>query len=218
MGKINQGILGGFSGKVGTVVGSFWKGRATMRAMPGHVANPRTEAQQAARARFRVLGIPVARLTPFINQTFAAGADPMRITPDNLAMKANYGVAITGSGTNVQIDWTRFQLSYGNGLLNVEAPTATAASSGHAINISWTNNAGVDYMVLDNDQVLCCVYNPTKETASYDMVTACRDDQSMSIHVPAAWAGDTVHVYLVARSEDKQHVSPSIHVGTVVCA
>lgn len=218
MGKINQGILGGFSGKVGTVVGAFWKGKATMRAMPGHVANPRTEAQQAARARFRTLGIPVARLTTFINQTFANGADAMRITPDNLAMKANYNVAITGSGTNVSIDWTRLQLAHGTGLLNVEAPTASAASSGHSINISWTNNAGVDSDVLDNDQVLCCVYNPSRQMATYDMVTACRDDQSMVIHHPALWVGDTVYVYLVARSEDKTRISPSVLAGSVVCA
>lgn len=218
MGKINQGILGGFSGKVGTVVGSFWKGKATMRAMPGHVANPRTEAQQAARARFRVLGIPVARLTPFINETFNIGADSMRITPDNLAMKANYNVCITGSGTSVSIDWNRLQLSYGNGLLNVENASAVASSSGHAINITWTNNAGVDTMVLDNDQVMCCVYNPRTEQAAYDVVTARRDDQSMVLHTPAAWAGDTVHVYLVARSENKEHISPSVLAGNVVCA
>lgn len=218
MGKINQGILGGFSGKVGTVVGSFWKGKATMRAMPGHVANPRTEAQQAARARFRTLGIPIARLTPFINETFAIGADSMRITPDNLAMKANYNIAITGSGTVVNIDWTRLQLAHGTGLLNVESPSATAAQSGHNINITWTNNAGVDSLVLDNDQILCCVYNPRTQQATYDVVTACRDDQSMVIHHPAAWAGDTVHVYLVARSENKQYVSPSVLAGSVVCA
>lgn len=218
MGKINQGILGGFSGKVGTVVGSFWKGKATMRAMPGHVANPNTAPQQAARARFRTLGIPIARLTPFINETFAIGADAMRITPDNLAMKANYNVAITGSGTAVNIDWNRLQLSHGTGLLNVENASAVAASSGHAINITWTNNAGVDSMVLDNDHILCCVYNPRTQQATYDVVTACRDDQSLVITTPAAWAGDTVHVYLVARSENKQYVSPSVLAGNVVCA
>ena len=31
MGTIKQGILGGFSGKVGTVVGSSWKGISYMR-------------------------------------------------------------------------------------------------------------------------------------------------------------------------------------------
>lgn len=218
MGKINQGILGGFSGKVGTVVGSFWKGKATMRAMPSHVANPNTPAQQAARNIFKTLGTPIARLTPFINKTFAIGADAMRITPDNLAMKANYHVAVTSSGNVFSIDWTRLQLAHGTGLLNVESPTAAAAQSGHSINISWTNNAGIDSTVLDNDRVMCCVYNPSREEATYNMVTANRDDQSMVIQTPAIWAGETVHVYLVARSENKALISPSVHVGQVVCA
>ena len=33
MGTIKQGILGGFSGKVGTVVGSSWKGISYMRGL-----------------------------------------------------------------------------------------------------------------------------------------------------------------------------------------
>jgi hypothetical protein len=42
MGTIKQGILGGFSGKVGTVVGASWKGIAYMRSLPQKVKNPRT--------------------------------------------------------------------------------------------------------------------------------------------------------------------------------
>ena len=34
MGKLQNGILDGFSGKVGTVVGSTWKGIPVMRARP----------------------------------------------------------------------------------------------------------------------------------------------------------------------------------------
>jgi hypothetical protein len=52
MGKINRGILGGFTGKVGNVVGSSWKGIETMRALPISVLNPRTTAQISNRARF----------------------------------------------------------------------------------------------------------------------------------------------------------------------
>jgi len=40
MGKINQGILGGFSGKVGNVIGGNWKGIDYMRVKPASVANP----------------------------------------------------------------------------------------------------------------------------------------------------------------------------------
>jgi hypothetical protein len=35
MGTFNKGILGGFSGKTGTVIGSNWKGRTVMRSLPG---------------------------------------------------------------------------------------------------------------------------------------------------------------------------------------
>jgi len=45
MGKISQGILGGFSGKVGSVVGANWKGINYMRAKAVSVANPRTDGQ-----------------------------------------------------------------------------------------------------------------------------------------------------------------------------
>lgn len=52
MGKIKQGILGGFANKVGTVVGSSWKGIAVMRSMPLSVANPKTTAQVSNRSKF----------------------------------------------------------------------------------------------------------------------------------------------------------------------
>lgn len=52
MAVIKQGILGGFLGKVGSVVGGNFKGIATMRAMPLSVANPRTAAQVGNRTRF----------------------------------------------------------------------------------------------------------------------------------------------------------------------
>lgn len=52
MGIIKQGILGGFKNKVGGVVGSSWKGIATMRALPLSVSNPKTAAQVSNRSRF----------------------------------------------------------------------------------------------------------------------------------------------------------------------
>lgn len=42
MGIINQGILGGFSGKVGPIVGFRWKSNYYIRARAAKVSNPRT--------------------------------------------------------------------------------------------------------------------------------------------------------------------------------
>lgn len=38
MGTIKQGILGGFSGKVGNVVGASWKGIDYIRSLPSSVS------------------------------------------------------------------------------------------------------------------------------------------------------------------------------------
>ena len=63
MGKIKQGILGGFRGTVGTVVGSSWNGIAYMKGKPQSVRNPRTDAQLQQREFFKEVQALVAQLT-----------------------------------------------------------------------------------------------------------------------------------------------------------
>lgn len=75
MATFKQGILGGFSGKVGGVIGSSWKGIDTMRSQPSSVTNPRTNAQVANRSRFKsVSQLAAAMLTTIVkplNDRFA---------------------------------------------------------------------------------------------------------------------------------------------------
>ena len=63
MGKIKQGILGGFRGTVGTVVGSSWNGIAYMKGKPQSVRNPRTDAQLQQREFFKEVQALVTQLT-----------------------------------------------------------------------------------------------------------------------------------------------------------
>ena len=63
MGKIKQGILGGFKGKVGTVIGSSWNGIAYIRGLAQSVKNPKTAAQLQQRAYFKDLQGLVGQLT-----------------------------------------------------------------------------------------------------------------------------------------------------------
>lgn len=55
MGIIKRGILGGVSNKIGNVVGSSWKGIATLRSLPLSVANPNTKAQRDNRDTFTIM-------------------------------------------------------------------------------------------------------------------------------------------------------------------
>lgn len=63
MGKIKQGILGGFKGKVGTVIGSSWNGIAYMRGLPQSQKDPKTATQIAQRDFFREVQDLVGQLS-----------------------------------------------------------------------------------------------------------------------------------------------------------
>ena len=56
MGTIEKGFMGGFRGKLGTAVGSKWKGKDVIRSMPPRKrsGNP-SEAQLEAQAKFALI-------------------------------------------------------------------------------------------------------------------------------------------------------------------
>ena len=63
MGTIKQGILGGFSGKVGTVVGSSWKGISYMRGLATRYtstshSSPKTECSYLTQNMSEVRQLP----------------------------------------------------------------------------------------------------------------------------------------------------------------
>ena len=77
MGTIQTGILGGFNGTVGTVVGSNWKGISTMRArarpVPLHVYRSTTiGAEQMTRSPIRGPSATSKAMTVAIRQTATA--------------------------------------------------------------------------------------------------------------------------------------------------
>ena len=63
MGKIKQGILGGFKGKVGTVIGASWNGIAYMRGLAQSHKNPKTAAQLQQRSFFKEVQDLVGQLS-----------------------------------------------------------------------------------------------------------------------------------------------------------
>lgn len=53
MARLQQGILGGISKKIGNVVGASWKGIPVLRIYQPNVANPKTTSQTAQRNAFK---------------------------------------------------------------------------------------------------------------------------------------------------------------------
>lgn len=65
-GKYQKDILGGVSGKVGTIVGVHWKSNYYIRAHAAKVSNPRTPKQQEQRGKFAMAFSFLRIIKPFI--------------------------------------------------------------------------------------------------------------------------------------------------------
>lgn len=137
MGVIKRGILGGFSGSVGNVVGSSWKGIATMKAKPLSVANPNTAGQVAQRTKMSNLvafakQILTAIIKP-LNDRFASGMSGF-----NLFTQRNIDL-FAADKPNPQADLV---LSRGNVAgyenLNIAANAAT-----DQVQPVWDDNTGI---------------------------------------------------------------------------
>lgn len=89
MATIKRGILGGFKNKVGSVIGSSWKGIDTMRSMPLSVANPRTAKQIAVRSNFKTLVVATSKVnSTLIRPYWSRFAKQM--TGSNAFIRENY--------------------------------------------------------------------------------------------------------------------------------
>ena len=195
MGKIKQGILGGFRGTVGTVVGSSWNGVAYMKGKPQSVRNPRTEDQVQQRNFFKDLQQLVAQLSDeqlaslfpavtrgmtrrnmFTRQLAAAAA----VTDD---VKAVDLAQLEGIGNGERIDSPMLEsmVSVTDDVLDIYAEAAAAEAIGKPAEANF----------------IAVAYNITKRRIGVFNTDV--TDPSMGVSVPVGnWAeqGDTVRFYL----------------------
>ncbi len=91
MAKLEQGILGPFRGKVGTVVGYLWRGKHVVRAYRREINYPNTERQQAEREWF----VGMVRFAATARQALLLGlreiAAREQMTEGNVFVRMNKG-------------------------------------------------------------------------------------------------------------------------------
>lgn len=204
MGEIKRGILGGFSGRVGTVVGSTWKKVSYMRALALSVANPRTLPQQEQRTRFALTLAFLRTLTPYLRVGYKPQTQTR--TAFNAAMSYNIRYALTGEFPDIGVDYRRVMVARGS-LTPVFDVTVTKEDG--KIAMAWTDNSGMGD-AFATDLAMPLAYNKKRSLAVYDFAAATRGDAALELALPADWGDDPVAVYLAFRSEDNRTVTNSI--------
>ena len=204
MGIINQGILGGFSGKVGPIVGFRWKSNYYIRARAAKVSNPRTPRQQEQRGKFATAFNFLKTMKPFIRMGYK------EFTQDksafNAAMSYTLKRAVTGSGKDITIDFNRALVSMGTLMPAFEG---TAMQEKDKMSFNWQNNSGTGN-AEDTDIAMLLVYNKDKEMAVYDTGATFRSSKHAELPLPDSWQDDELVAYLSFRNADGDSVANSI--------
>ncbi len=206
MAKVNWGILDGFIGKVGTVVGSFWKGKAVMRAYKRQVRDRNNEAQQIARIRFAAIGRLSGAFLSAIRVGFYEAAYRQQMTEGDIFVRENWGHVhgdISGSAT---VDYEDFVIATGNlpevqfGNATFENPLQVDVPINDSASVIGSNRDDIAYVF---------VYSP-EAGAGILSDTGVRVDEEVSIHVPAYWNGHRVHVWGFAKGASTNTENPGV--------
>lgn len=138
MGKIKQGILGGFSGKVGTVVGSYWNGIFYMKGLPQSYKKGRSSSLKMQQGYFKEL-VTLSMSLSNEDLEFIYPKKPKGMTRRNLLVKqlASYAAVIDKSKT-VDLD---SMYTLGNSPMT-DLPAVSVAANRSDLQISWD---GVTY-------------------------------------------------------------------------
>ncbi len=195
MGKINQGILGGFKGKVGTVIGASWNGIAYMKGLPQSQKDPKTAAQMAQRSYFTEIQRLVSQLTTeqlaSLYPSVTSGKTRRNMLTHQLAAAAAIVDDVKtvdlslmegiGSGERIGSPMLESLVSDTNGVLDIYAEPEVAASIGKP--------EGANFLAV--------AYNLTQKRIGIFNTEV--TDPSMGVEIPVgSWAeeGDSVRFYL----------------------
>jgi len=203
MGHIRKGILGGFSGKVGTVIGSSWKRTMYMRSLPKKSNNQRSLAQRTQMSKFALVVALLRPLTAVLRIGWKRYATHQ--SAYNAATAYTLANAIIGEFPNHQIDYKKVMISRGN-LTPIQPPTMSGSTG--RITISWKDNSGIGN-AKPTDKLLLALINPVKNEVITRYDETERSEESFAIDLPH-WTGNRVHIYIGFASDDGKEVSDSI--------
>lgn len=196
MAKQTNGLLGGYSGKIGPVVGYHWKGVWCVRSQSRKVNNPRTEAQTVHRAMFREEVRLAGKMRWAVNVGFKVLSDEMDMTAQNLFIKVNQQ-AFSTVGGRFTVDYKRLQVSAGP-----VAPVAVSEvvrDEHNVLTVRFEKNP-LRLQADNYDSVYVWVWCP-EEGTGYLANPVYRRAKRLSAVLPTLMEGHEVHVYAFVQNE-----------------
>ncbi|MFG6686514.1 DUF6266 family protein [Mariniflexile sp. HNIBRBA6329] len=211
MGTFSKGILGGFSGKVGNVVGARWRGKDIMRSLPTRGNYTPTPAQIDQRERFKTA---IQFLTP-IKEILSAyfGKPQSDKSTFNLATGYHIKYALLPDGLETYVvDYPKVLIGKGD-LRGLSNPSVTPDAN-QELSMTWDDNSGQGNAAA-TDELVVVVYCEALNVFETANPAGTRNLTTVQMPLPAYWATQQVHVWATFVTADKKLAATSTYLGMV---
>ena len=205
-----EGVLGPFEGRVGNVIGYRWRGKFVMRSRPKSKRRGQsTEKQLASRARLRLMQAYLQERVDFIRKGFSLAPELSKMSAFNAAMSYNLKNSISGEYPDYQVDYSKVVFSRGELALPRDIKMK---QEGNVLYLSWSTEIeeGASY----NDQAMIML-SGVKDLGGNPSANP-RDAGTESIDIEGLSPGTELFVHIAFISDDRQWVSDSQYLGSII--
>ena len=209
MGTLRNGGNGTFIGKAGSFIGSTWRDISYMKGIPKISNKPKTLKQLEQQAKFATAIKFLGPIKDLLNVGFN-GQKQGKASGYNMAVKFTLDNAITGIYPDFTIDYAKVMVAKGS-LAAPVGPVITA-DAGNLV-ITWSPDVNPYNGYLD-DEATAVIFDPFNNIFLSGLMGILRPEGEMTVPVPAAYLGNTVHVYLFFIGRGR--VSNSSYAGSAV--
>ncbi|KLT64723.1 DUF6266 family protein [Pedobacter sp. BMA] len=207
MAIMGRGPLGGFSGKLGNVVGCNRNGKFYLKSSPRKSNQPPSPKQLEQRERMKL----AAQFVGALKEVIMVGYQYVKPNhhPVNKATSYHSKEAIAGTWPELSIDYPKVKLSHG--YLSPPSQCEVKATGAYTISLTWPvlTNA----FQCGDDELLVVVLGDTIDWPYWKFDVAKRDDGSGILTLDESDVGKAVHVYAAYVSANGKKVSNSWYLG-----
>lgn len=202
-----NGILGGFSGKIGNVVGVKLNGEHILRTLPRPSKKPPTEKQNLQRLKF-ALAIEFTKPFLWITERFFMD-DLSGGVRKNKIISYTLSHVITIEDQEFNIEWSKFLLSSGAlcGFHCLETFVKDQVMS-----LQWQDNSHQGFANAEDDIYAVIVSESLEKIAFLEKIST-RGALQTTLDLPTWVATETIHIYLFLHHVKTKQSSNSFYVG-----
>lgn len=192
MAIIKGNILGSYRKRAGEVVFRRYRDLDVFQSAPKSMSNPKTNAQELVRARFRVLSKLAHGFAMGVNRGFRAAAQGTSLSPRNFFTKLNWGAVTATTPDNVTTDYGELVVAQGP-FVNVYYGNPQFDNPLEVVMTITATNLPQGVNAADVDVYVFC-YSPDVD-GSLMAAPVHASTGSITITFPGHWSGQKVHLW-----------------------